>query len=242
MRDFPTETQFLLGPALSPDGTRVIYHRVEGPSGKSSHLWMAAVRGGAPQRVTNAEVIELAGSWSPDGAWYVTAPSRVAGHLKGQPRVLPSLKPCFKQGWGDWLPVWSPDGAWILDPNRGVLLSADGNGTRRELGSRQWLVCAFAPADPLFYLGVRQERRPHPSSQSDIDGNVVRTIGALAPEYTPAANVRPGLRLSPTVDGMGLTYSIRKRRGKPVAHGGPHDRRTTVDCIHKREQRQWTNG
>ena len=36
------------------------------------------------------------------------------------------------------------------------------------------------------------------------------TIGTLARENLPAANVRPGLRLSPTFDGTGLTYSVRR--------------------------------
>ena len=209
-RDFPTETQFLAGPALSPDGTRVIYHRVEGPGGKSSHLWMAAVGGGAPQRVTNAETIEFAGSWSPDGAWYVyRAVEGGATALKKVPTTgLAEPQTLLAQRFGDWLPVWSPDGAWILDPNRGVLLSADGK-TSRELGIAS-AGCAFVPADPLLYcLHARQEDGRHPLVAIDIDGNVVRTIGALLPEHMPAANVRPGLRLSPTFDGNGLTYSIR---------------------------------
>ena len=44
-RDFSDETQFLVGPALSPDGARVIYQRVS-KGGSVSHLWMSSVARG----------------------------------------------------------------------------------------------------------------------------------------------------------------------------------------------------
>lgn len=71
--DFSTGTRWFIGPALSPDGARVIYKRAGLETGPS-RLWMSAVAGGVPQRVTGnvpESEIELAGSWSPDGAWYV---------------------------------------------------------------------------------------------------------------------------------------------------------------------------
>ena len=70
-RDFPTETQLFVSPALSPDGARVIYQRVEGPNANSSLLWMSAVGGGKPEQLTNESLVESGGSWSPDGAWFV---------------------------------------------------------------------------------------------------------------------------------------------------------------------------
>ena len=209
-RHFSDETQFLVGPALSPDGARVIYQRVT-DGGSKSHLWMSAVGGGPPQRVTNAEAIELAGAWSPDGRWYVYR--TVDGGLRtlkvsttglAEPRTL-SADP--KEG--NWLLAWSPDGEWILDLNRGVLLSADGESTR-ALGVEN-RACAFASTDLLYCF-----RRPRSDGglfqlvATDFDGNVVRDIGAVAPENLPGANVGPGLRLSPTFDGKGLTYSVRR--------------------------------
>ena len=209
-RDFPTsETQFLVGPALSPDGARVIYQRVAG-GGSESYLWMSAVGGGAPQRVTNAEVIELAGAWSPDGRWYVyrsfdggfrTLKVSTAGLAEPQTLFTDPKE-------GNWLLAWSPDGEWILDLNRGVLLSADGERTR-ALGVEN-RACAFASTELLYCFRPPRSDGLFRLVATDFDGNVVRDIGAVARENLPGANVGPGLRLSPTFDGTGLTYSVRR--------------------------------
>jgi dipeptidyl aminopeptidase/acylaminoacyl peptidase len=210
-RDFPTsDTQFLVGPALSPDGARLIYQRVAG-GGSESYLWMSAVAAGSPpQRVTNADAIELAGAWSPDGNWYVyrtvdggfrTLKVSTAGLAEPQTLFIDPRE-------GNWLLAWSPDSEWILDLNRGVLLSADGESTR-ALG-RDNRACAFAPTDLLYCFRPRRSDGLFPLVATDFDGNDVRTIGALGPEHMPAANVGPGMRLSPTFDGKGLTYSVRR--------------------------------
>src|SRR5262249_51886551 len=52
--DFPTGTTVaFMVPSVSPDGTRVMYSRVEGGvQGLSgAHLWMSSVTGGAPMRL-----------------------------------------------------------------------------------------------------------------------------------------------------------------------------------------------
>ena len=60
-RDFPAgTTQWFMGPALSPDGARVVYSRLEFQGG--SDLWMSSVAGGAPVRVTNdANSVRISG-------------------------------------------------------------------------------------------------------------------------------------------------------------------------------------
>ena len=51
--DFPAgTTEWLMAPALSPDGTRVVYARVEAGT-TTSTLWMSGVAGGTPIRLTN---------------------------------------------------------------------------------------------------------------------------------------------------------------------------------------------
>ena len=55
-RTFPTATLYLIAPTLSPDGSRVIYQRVESP-GDATRLWMTAIDGGATERVTNEETV-----------------------------------------------------------------------------------------------------------------------------------------------------------------------------------------
>src|SRR5580692_8558618 len=69
-RDFPDTTQWFMGPSLSPDAMRVIYARIE--RGGHGRLWMSAVAGGSPVPLvkSNPEA-DYAGSWSPDGNWFV---------------------------------------------------------------------------------------------------------------------------------------------------------------------------
>jgi hypothetical protein len=203
---FPDETQFFVGPVLSPDGAFLIYQRVA-RGASESYLWMSSVAGGPPQRVTNANVVELAGSWSPDGRWYVyRAVDGGFRTLKVPTSGLAEPHSLFVDPEeGHWVLVWSPDGNWILDPNRGVLLSADGESTR-ALGVDN-SACAFAPADLLYCFRRRSDGSPSLVA-TDFAGNVVREIGTVARQDLPAANVGAALRLSPTFDGTGLTYSV----------------------------------
>ena len=172
-RAFPTATLYLIAPTLSPDGSRVIYQRVEAP-GDTSRLWMTAIDGGATERVTNEETVtEVAGSWSPDGAWYVystEAPEASVRTLKkvkttGQAApetLLEGLEPR-----NDPLPIWSPDGNRLLVSNRGrlLLLSVD-DKTTRDLEVEN-VPCVFARTEPLLYC-IRG-RRPRRSASARRD-------------------------------------------------------------------------
>ena len=56
--DFPAgTTEWLMAPALSPDGTRVVYVRVETGT-TTCKLWMSGVAGGTPIRLTNDTRVE----------------------------------------------------------------------------------------------------------------------------------------------------------------------------------------
>jgi hypothetical protein len=55
---------------LSPDGTRVVYPRVEAGT-TICKLRMSGVAGVTPIRLTNDTSIEHPGSWSRDGTWFV---------------------------------------------------------------------------------------------------------------------------------------------------------------------------
>ena len=69
--DFPSDTTVsLTTPVLSPEATRVIYMRLE--VGGPGLLWISAVDGGSPVRLVKSSAErERAGSWSPDGKWFV---------------------------------------------------------------------------------------------------------------------------------------------------------------------------
>ena len=58
-----------MGPAISADGSRVIYGR--NAVNATMRLWMSAMTGGSPISLTNDKGTEFPGSWSPDGNWFV---------------------------------------------------------------------------------------------------------------------------------------------------------------------------
>ena len=64
-RDFPPDTtRGFMGPALSPDATRLIYRWLKlGSTG--SALWMSAVAGGPPVQLLKSAADDTPGSWSP---------------------------------------------------------------------------------------------------------------------------------------------------------------------------------
>jgi hypothetical protein len=109
-------------------------------------------------------------------------------------------------------PIWSPDGRWILVASEGLTLSSLDGEPSRTLGT-QAMPCAFADGEPLLHC-VRGNLGPIPRGdyalvELDFDGNVRRTR-SIPPAYRPASPVGPGIRLSPTPDGLGVTYSVEE--------------------------------
>jgi Tol biopolymer transport system component len=212
-RDFPPETtKWLMAPSLSPDASRVIYTRVEqnGPA----RLWMSAVAGGAPVRLTKADArTEFAGSWSPDGNWFAfldvqngkASLTKVKTTGQAQPEVL---KADVQRG-GSFIPAWSPAGDWILHGDGGLkLISPDGKQTR-DLSSLGNALCGFSSNGALLYCG-RFEDGAGRIFSVNLEGRAEHVIGSLGPENAPANSLNPALRLSLAPDGKSVTYSIRK--------------------------------
>ena len=99
-------------PALSPDGSRVVYVlRTLDREGDRNvdELWSVATDGGTPRRLTSGPA-DVAPAWSPDG-------SRLAFLREGQVHVLaadggePEKVTDLPLGAG--APVWSPNGERI---------------------------------------------------------------------------------------------------------------------------------
>ena len=215
--DFPPDTtQWFIGPIPSPDATRVIYTRVErhGPG----QLWMSALAGGPPVRLVKSSAdTDFAGSWSPDGNWFVYWHSTQAGKrslnkVKTTGQAEPEVVKADVKRSGDRVPVWSPSGEWILYGDEGVkLISPDGK-TTREVSSMSALAYAFSTDGKTIY-GIREVAggdRLNLFSMS-VAGGAEKTIGSLGSEYYPANNLHPALRLSLSPDGKSLTYSTEKR-------------------------------
>lgn len=87
------------------------------------------------------------------------------------------------------------------------LVSADG-ATTLSLGIESSM-CTFAHSEAMVYcIRARQDNGAHAFVAVDFEGNIVRQIGRVAPEHLPASSLNPGLRLSPTPDGSGVTYAV----------------------------------
>ena len=119
-----------LGPKLDfpyrvdegPVQARLIQGAVESPDGKTlafsalTHLYLARLPEGAPQRVTQGDTREYEPAWSPDGKWlaYVTWTHeegylwKIAPDGNSAPVKLTPLPAYYSN------PVWSPDGSRIV--------------------------------------------------------------------------------------------------------------------------------
>ena len=219
-RDFPPETTYvLMAPELSPDGTRVMYVRVESDArgATGARVWMSSLAGGAPMRLRDRAAQETPGSWSPDSAWYAyeevqddgsVALKKVRTSGVSEPETLAvrrsrMVRPLV------WVPVWSPDGRWILFDDDGLrLIAADGSETR-ELGVKDAL-CAFARAVELLYC-IEVSGANATLVARSFDGSA-QVVGSVAPEHRPSVSGGPALRLSLTPDGEGVTYSAGSAR------------------------------
>jgi WD40 repeat protein len=203
-----------MSPVLSPDATRVIYTRVT--NNGAVRLWMSAVAGSSPvQLVKGPEATEFAGSWSPDGRWFVYwsvtgstgSLNRVKTTGDAAPQIItPSI------GSNDlWVPIWSPTGDWILHSDDGAkLISPDGHATR-TLRPGHAAGYAFS-ADGRTVYGITL---PDPGQRAKlfsmiIDGGPEKIIGEIETGLTPVAPFNPAVRLSLSSDGKSLIYSTSK--------------------------------
>jgi serine/threonine protein kinase len=204
-RDFPAgTTQWFMAPALSPDGGRVIYSRLELRGGV--HLWMSSVAGGAPVQLTNdPSAQEFPGSWSPDGAWFVYLAIRngqydlmkVKTGGQASPVLVRSKSPCEP-------PSFSPGGESILCGNN--LLSADGQ-TIRSIGDHGTPNYAFSADGKLLY-GIRIDGEHNWLFSVDAGTGMEKRLGDLRNGFAPASSFHPAIRFSLAPDGKSFVYGV----------------------------------
>lgn len=214
-RAFATETLYLIGPTLSPDGERFIFNRVEAHR-PGSKLWMSRVAGGVPERLTNEESVdEFAGSWSPGGtsyAYLTSAPEGGPSTLKRVKATGQATPETLREGFaaaGAPAPMWSLDGDWILLADGGMkLVSADGKITR-DLGIEE-SACTFADEELLYCIRNTRPVEAHPLIKLDLDGNILSTITTLSRADAPGVPFGPGLHLSLSPDRSSVTYSVAR--------------------------------
>ncbi len=203
-KDFPQgSTQWLMGPAVAPDGARVAFTRIEysGPA----RLWISSTAGGAPVRLTNDDSsAEFSGSWSSDGSWFAYSAirngSRDLMKVKTSGQAAPVL---LKASCSGEVPEWSPSGEWISMGDR--LISSDGK-TERELPKSGSPGLTFSRDGKLLY-GIRHEPDAEILFSLDVASGAQKIIAKLAPEFRPMSDLRPAVRLSLSPDGNSLAYA-----------------------------------
>ncbi len=204
-KDFPPgTTQWFMAPALSPDGDRIIYGRMDTQG--AIQLWISSVSGGGAVRLTTDSNIEFPGSWSPDGNWFTYLrlrdgkPNLMKVKTSGQ--AAPELlRDDFANG--GTVPVWSPTGEWIVSGN--VLISPDGKD-RKSLGAHSSIAYTFS-ADGKVVYGMRSEPEHLMLITVDIQSGAEKVIGDVGRDYVPGSYVAPSIHFSVSPDGKSIVYS-----------------------------------
>jgi Tol biopolymer transport system component/predicted Ser/Thr protein kinase len=208
----PGITTGFMTPALSPGGDRLIFTRIDKDQRVAN--WISSVAGGAPVRLTNADAIEVAGTWAPDGS--AVAYLQYGGATGGLMTVKASGEATptkLRENAGGFVPSWSPDGRWILYREDGgggwALISPDGK-SQRAIGEPKAVAMTFSGDSTKLY-GIRMDQGKSTLFSVDLATNASRTIGELARDFTPRSFSNPGLRMSLSPDGKSVMYPAFRR-------------------------------
>jgi eukaryotic-like serine/threonine-protein kinase len=198
-------TEWFMGPALSPDGARIAYVRIE--FGSSDHLWISSPAGGAPVRLTNDQTsAEFPGSWSSDGNWFVYLAVRNGSQDLMKAKTSGQAAPVLvKAGVDCETPSWSPDGKWIVCTD---LISPDGQ-TVHALPKIQTRNYTFSGDSKLLY-GLREEPDAVTLFSLDIASGAQKNIGKVGAEFRPQSDLHPAIRFSLAPDGKSFVYATAK--------------------------------
>jgi Tol biopolymer transport system component len=217
--DFPPgTTQWFQAPAISPDGERVIYNRVDASG--ISRLWISSLSGGPPLRLTSVEPeSELGGSWSPDGERFVYLQPKGAKTALMMVQTSGNAIPtALNDDVDNVIPDWSPSDNWITfkDDNVWHLMSPDSK-TSKALGTigNETEFLAFSKDEKLLY-GMRRDG-PGPGSNVvlfSLDTVTLRqkVIRHLGPSFAPVSFLMPGIRFSFAPGGQSFVYAICQRQ------------------------------
>jgi eukaryotic-like serine/threonine-protein kinase len=205
----------LLGPAPSPDGSRVIYDLANNAIGSNS-LWIAAVSGGTPLRLTNdSSATEEPGSWSPDGAWYVYEALHNGKSdlmkVKTSGEAAPTILRPDIHRLTSTVASWSPAGDWIAYNDRGFKLISPDGAKAGEFSDQKAIAMAFSADGKLLY-GIRADGDRMLLYSEDIAHGAEKAIGDVGLDNMPRSPLNPSVRLSLSPDGKSLAYGTIKSK------------------------------
>jgi serine/threonine protein kinase/Tol biopolymer transport system component len=214
-KDVPGGVKWFMSPALSPDGSRVVFS-VTPPVGVP-RLWMVSVSGGPPVRVTNAtgDEGEYPGDWSPDGSRIVfrTYENGQPGLASASADGAASVKKLAVLG-GEammTLPSWSPAGDRIAYRDTGGWFFMDPDGGHKRqflpLPAQGYLPNVGFSKDGKTLYGFEVEKMQVSLISVDAATGEKRTIRELPLAEAPAANLIPTVRFSLAPDGKSMTYT-----------------------------------
>lgn len=136
-------------PALSPDGTRVVFTVQEWSIEKNkstTNLWLVDVKGGEPRRLTAAEANDGSPAWSPDGT-RIAFTSRRDGDQAGALYVIAvgggEAEKILELPYSVTSPKWLPDGSavivgtTVIPELAGTMGRDDVEAIRKEMKRRQ---------------------------------------------------------------------------------------------------------
>ncbi len=217
--DFPAGTnRGFMNPALSSDGDRLIYTRIDDAG--ATRLWISSLAGGSPVRLTNADHdSEYGGSWSPDGSRFAYLQIRDGKQSLATVKTSGNATPVALKdlGQGYFLPDWSPTGEWITyrDDKGWSLISPDGKASK-FLAKLESDYLVFSKDGKLLY-GIQTgdtEAEQDRATLFSLDPETLKqkVIKELGKDFRPSSTWIPGIRFSRSPDGKSFVYCTVKER------------------------------
>jgi eukaryotic-like serine/threonine-protein kinase len=209
--------RWFMDPALSPDGERLIFTRID--SEGITRNWIVSLAGGSPVRLSNIEPsAEFGGVWSPDGSRFAYL-QFVAGKASLRAiRTSGNAAPVeLKKDVYSSLSDWSAAGDWITyrDEKGWSMISPDGK-TTRFLGKIATDYLAFSKDGKLLYGILNGETHADQDRATLFSLDPVtlkqKVIKELGKDLHPRSQFSPGVRFSLAPDGKSIVYSTSASR------------------------------
>jgi len=192
----------LTEPDFSPDGRRIAYSAA-GSNGHS--IYISAVAGSKPIRLSTESTEERSPSWNGDGSWIAYLRNNGGSWSLVKAASGGTATPILlREGCLRFYPRWNPiNGHWIacVTADGLTLVSSDGKETR-PLTQEHWLVFGWSKEGKALY-GIKETvARRRVIVSIDIDTRAEKELGEIP--FTLASEIR-GFSLSP--DGKSFATS-----------------------------------